>query len=307
MDHRQTSAASLEETCAQQGFSVAITPLGEAAEIHAGFRVFGSVGLMHSRSSPLEVRRSHRDVAGDPAEVFVLPVHVAGDFLLQQGGQESRLGPAQTRLLAGNEPYELRQAADCAMSETYTLSFAAGELRRRLPGVDDVTRRPATRASSAFRLLERYLACLPQEANADAGLAQAVGSHVTDLVCLAFGGTDEIAERSRGAVQAARMAELRRHLAENAANPGLTVGHVAAAMGLSPRTVQMLFEAEGTSFSQALRRLRIERAVAMLGQPVNGQASIADIAFACGFADLSTFNRSFRAVTGLKPSDMRGA
>lgn len=61
-------------------------------------------------------------------------------------------------------------------------------------------------------------------------------------------------------------------------------------------------ESTGQTFSDYLRQARIKAAQQLLQQ---ADTQIIQIAHECGFASLSTFNRTFRSVTGSTPSEYR--
>lgn len=61
-------------------------------------------------------------------------------------------------------------------------------------------------------------------------------------------------------------------------------------------------ESTGQTFSDYLRHVRIKHAQQLLQQ---NDAQITWIAHECGFSSLSTFNRTFRSVTGSTPSEYR--
>jgi AraC-like DNA-binding protein len=69
----------------------------------------------------------------------------------------------------------------------------------------------------------------------------------------------------------------------------------------------MLFEHEGTTFTEFVRQARLDRAHRMLVDPRMADRSISAIAFDVGFGDLSYFNREFRRRFGQTPSDVRAA
>jgi len=52
-----------------------------------------------------------------------------------------------------------------------------------------------------------------------------------------------------------------------------------------------------------LNELRLRKAAELLA---NGEGRVSDIAFECGFNDLSYFNRCFRRRFGLTPTAARG-
>jgi AraC-like DNA-binding protein len=154
----------------------------------------------------------------------------------------------------------------------------------------------------ALRLLQGYLATL-EATPAGPALARLAATHVHDLMALVIGATQDGAElaRHRG-VRAARLQVIRQDLA---LEPGLTITEVALRQGVSPRYVQMLFEAAGTTFTDDVLQLRLQAAHRMLSSPRFAGWSITAIALEAGFGDLSYFNRRFRQRFDRTPSDLR--
>lgn len=75
---------------------------------------------------------------------------------------------------------------------------------------------------------------------------------------------------------------------------------VAARLAVTPRSLARRFAADiGMTFGQALRRLRIIRAVEELAQ---SDAPVTEIAFSVGYGSLSAFNLAFRDLTGQTPT-----
>jgi AraC-like DNA-binding protein len=89
--------------------------------------------------------------------------------------------------------------------------------------------------------------------------------------------------------------------------PGLSLDEIAQRQRVSPRYLRMLFETEGTSFSQFLREHRLQHSYHLLTSPFCAELPISTIAYEAGFGDLSNFNRAFRARYGLTPSDVRAS
>lgn len=109
----------------------------------------------------------------------------------------------------------------------------------------------------------------------------------------------ESRERDLGALRP-RVAELvARTLPEIA-----TLESVAELMATSPRTLQRDLGSEGTSFRVVRDEVRAVVARSLLAA---AQASVAEVAFATGFADVTSFRRAFKAWTGLTPTDARAA
>jgi acetamidase/formamidase/AraC-like DNA-binding protein len=77
---------------------------------------------------------------------------------------------------------------------------------------------------------------------------------------------------------------------------------LAEGEGLSPRAVQKLFRTEQLTFSQYLRRRRLERAAQDLLDPLQADTMVAEIGFRLGFMDPAHFSRAFREQYGTTPS-----
>jgi AraC-like DNA-binding protein len=149
---------------------------------------------------------------------------------------------------------------------------------------------------------------LKQDEPTSLELRRLVTTHVHDLVVLTLGGMREAAELACGrGLRAARLSAVKADIANRLANEGLTVTDIASRQGVTPRYVQMLFEAEGTTFSEYTREKRLARAHRMLNDPALSDQTISAIALDAGFGNLSYFNRVFRRSYGVTPSDVRAA
>jgi AraC-like DNA-binding protein len=158
-----------------------------------------------------------------------------------------------------------------------------------------------------LRLLGIYLRAFLSERRplpaADAATAE---RHICELIASVFDPAADIVREGRfGGVKAARMQALAVELERQLADPGLTAGRIGAGLGLSERSVQQLLCEAGTTFSELLRRKRLQRARRLLEDSAPQRRTIADIAYGVGFGDLSHFNRVFRQEFGCTPSDLR--
>jgi AraC-like DNA-binding protein len=78
---------------------------------------------------------------------------------------------------------------------------------------------------------------------------------------------------------------------------------IAAAAGLHPKYAMNLFRrSTGMTLIKYLTLLRLSRAQAML---MNGSGSILQVAMDSGFGSVSAFNKAFRQIAGMPPSDFR--
>lgn len=91
---------------------------------------------------------------------------------------------------------------------------------------------------------------------------------------------------------------IRQHYAEK-----LTLESIAAEVCLSPGYLSSLFKAEaGKSLFAYLNRFRVKRSQQLL---LESNASLVDVAHACGFEDQSYFARVFKKYTGVSPGKYR--
>jgi AraC family transcriptional regulator, positive regulator of tynA and feaB len=87
--------------------------------------------------------------------------------------------------------------------------------------------------------------------------------------------------------------------------PDLRVEMVAAAAGVSVRQLYRLFDAAGESYAEHLATLRVAAVTRVVAETLGQSRTLTEVAHACGFNDLSTFNRTFRRLQGLTPSEYR--
>jgi len=81
-----------------------------------------------------------------------------------------------------------------------------------------------------------------------------------------------------------------------------SLAHLAATLGLTPRTLQRRLAEAGSGFSPLLTEVRLAAAGQLLAA---GTESTAQIGFRCGFADQAHFTRSFHHHTALTPARYR--
>lgn len=184
------------------------------------------------------------------------------------------------------------------------------QLLQLVQNAEDLLGLPIAANQPALLHLRRYIGLL-QEPDAiadDPPLISHMGATLADLIALVLGASGDAAQyaRSRG-LRAARLRAIKADIASHLGEHALCVNTVAARQGVSPRYVQMLFEAEGTTFSRFVLRQRLAHAHRLLTGPRCAAWTITAIAFEAGFGDLSTFNHAFRRAYGCSPSDVRAA
>jgi AraC-like DNA-binding protein len=104
------------------------------------------------------------------------------------------------------------------------------------------------------------------------------------------------APRSKALIRALMLTEER-----ISGDPDFTA--IATEIAMTPRSLARRFASEmGMTWRQALRRLRIIRALELLAED---HASVTEVAFAVGYTSLSAFNAAFLDIAGETPTSYR--
>lgn len=125
------------------------------------------------------------------------------------------------------------------------------------------------------------------------------------LVAGAVGAAPGQGEPTRLARRRALLLRVQQQVEQRAAEMDLTPERVARAFGVSLRTLHQLFTLSGCSFHEYLTRARLARAHAMLRDPASRHLGTAEIGFAAGFGEVSTFYRRFKQRHGVAPGEFR--
>jgi AraC-like DNA-binding protein len=139
---------------------------------------------------------------------------------------------------------------------------------------------------------------------APTSLDVAVGTLCT-LVASAAGAAPELGETGKLARRKAQLLRVQKWTEQRSTDLGLTPQQAARECGLSLRTLHQLFAQSDCSFHEFLTRARLARAHAMLRDPAWRHLGTADVGFAAGFGEVSTFYRRFRQRYGMAPGECR--
>ena len=189
------------------------------------------------------------------------------------------------------------------------LSTPRGAVTTTTGSFDSVLTGPIPCATEAMQLLAGYSDFIRRMPSLERPeLRHLVASHVHDLMALAFGTTgDAVDVVSDHSQRAARLRTIKADIENSLARHDLSIAEVAARHRVTPRYVQLLFESEGTTYTEFVLTARLARAHRMLGDPLLADRSVTSVAFDCGFGDLSYFNRTFRRRFGCTPTQARTA
>lgn len=298
---------TLTETTSARMHLAQVTPVTDASiggDLHDFVTHYvGSVGLGEIQGSPSTLIHSQR--SDQCSGMIELALQVSGRCFISQDGRVASLVPGEFAIVDTRNPYqvsfdtrftclviavapELLPVKPCALSAMTA---------RRVPGHDGIGRLAAQFLTNIAHQAHN------QDLRNNHELASAVVSIVTAALMHQLHGDD--GHTSAEAHRPALLPRVKAYIEARLDDPELTPAEVARANHISLRYLQRLFETEGTTVSDWVRRRRLEHCRADLADPKADVVSIATIAARWGFLDSSYFSRVFKSTYGLTPRDFR--
>ncbi len=250
------------------------------------------------------VRRELRQIRASDDDRYCLARNVGPRAArVTHRARECLMRPGSMVLLKLDEPF---LSVDGFNQKRFTnVHLPQAALKAMVPEVDDLLCRELAPGGVLSLSMDYSDLLLDHPATAEqAGLA--VASHLLDLAVLGLGAHRDAQDCARrGGLRAVRLDGLLRVIEKHFADPDFSAQKLARFAGLSERYVHELLYEAGAGFTARVLELRMRRAAELLAKLEPKR--ISEVAFACGFNDLSYFNRCFRRRFGLTPTAARGA
>lgn len=271
----------------------------------AGLRMqaLEQVVLIASAFTPRRILRT-KELVRDGNDDLYLSMVTSGALTLRFGGGEARLVAGEAALTPTHVVGHMESDRDGTM---LTLRIPGGCVPDMLGRLVHESPRTIPATHQALRLLLLYGRGLMDDSAAlGPALATLADCQMRELIAHLFDPAGELARAApSGGVKAARLRAVIAGIEQHLTNPQLSAAWLGARLGVSDRYVQHLLVESDLSFSELVRRKRIELARRLLEQPTVKPRRIVDVAYEVGFGDLSNFNRAFRARFGCTPSDVQ--
>jgi AraC-like DNA-binding protein len=249
------------------------------------------------------VKRTHTRIRRAREEVMLISLQVRGMGIISQDGREARLKPGDFACYDSTRPYTLNFDAEF---EQLVLHMPREAMVRRIGRTEMWTARRIEGASLVGSLV---LPFVQRTASIVAEVAPATASRLSEtclsLVTAALG--ERLGAIAEGGTSArtALIFRAKAIIESNLHDHALNTERVAEAVGISPRYLQDLFHAEGTTVSDWIWKRRLDKSRRDLADSLRACDSIAQIALTCGFADFGHFSRRYKEAFGASPREDR--
>jgi AraC-like DNA-binding protein len=268
--------------------------------------LLGTVALTRCSAAIDAVGRATGEVAIGGGDYIFLGINCGGAAMaVAQHGRSGVFKSGRATLLSSAEAGSI--ASNDGFHAT-NLVIARPLLLERVPHAEDLLVEPLDPEQPALQYLWRYCNfLLSLDLEPDEAVGRHIGTSLLDLTTLALGANGDSAHlaRMRG-LRAVRLQQILKEIKRNFVKPGFSAQSVARKLGLSAAYVQKLLHETGVTFSERVVELRLMKTREMLSSPRYDHLTITELALACGFGDLSYFNRCFRRRFGASPRSMRG-
>ncbi|MEU3568913.1 helix-turn-helix domain-containing protein [Kitasatospora sp. NPDC036755] len=271
-------------------------------------RQLGHLLFITTEAAPRCYTRGRREIARDARQAdgfVVVAVMGATGAVVRQDGRTAEVPAGAVTFWYSEAPH--------------VVDFPGGVdvrvcmIPRRALGVRDdqlerVTATVADAGGPVAALVARSLLTLAESAgDCPEFVADRLACNFTDLVATLV---TERAARDTPAAEDSRCTrvwEIRAHVERHLRDPELAPRTIAAAHGISVRSLHKLFEGEGVTVSRLIQRRRLQASAADLTRRGGGDSTVAAVAQRWGFTDAAHFSRIFRAWYGISPSQWRDA
>ena len=259
----------------------------------------GSARLSHVISTRQITERLPSHLRSDPQEMLIVAVQLKGEGGIEQEDRSTRLTAGDFGFYETARPYKLTFEGPF---EQLILKLPRRLLDCRMPNLNRLTgRRYDARAGAGAVAISHVRRLAEIAGGLDDATLQSFETGTAELLATAI----QLAEGGAPVEERARLEALLRRLARQLDDPGLNPERFATREGLSLRTLQRLFQIEGTTFTRWVLARRLERVAEDLRGGAHRERSVTDIALGWGFNDLSHFSRAFRERYGVSPRGWR--
>ncbi|WP_168190358.1 transcriptional regulator FeaR [Luteithermobacter gelatinilyticus] len=264
----------------------------------------GGFDVAHIALNAEIVRRSQKQIAESNDKFCFLIMQMEGRALMRQNGNEAFMEPGDMVLIDSGMPSEFRY--DGFMRQL-SLHIPRETLEACLPEchIPEAQTIPGRRGIGA--VTSRFLHSIYDEAETITdSYFGSVREVLLNLLSSTLRNEDaDVAEAQKIPFKGIQLRQIQKHIEQYLTDPELSPAMIAGLCGISTRHLHRLFQTNGTSFGEWVRRRRLEEARRYLLDSRFDHYSIIRVAFHWGFNDAAHFSRAFKKEFGLSPREYR--
>ena len=273
------------------------------SELVADTRVFGDLELVRTRSARVEfsVIRSQELVGRSTYNSFFIACILGGRITLSQESRSIELQASDLAVLDSTRPYRINVPG---FIDVLWIRVPRHRIEGRIPRAAEVLAQRIDGSRGTGHLTSTLVKASLQEAEHLSTEESLRSSNaLLDLLCLSL----DISASQGDAKPKQLLRRIQNHIDANISDPGLNRDTISRSHGISPRYLNKIFEREGLSVARWIRLRRLELSRQRIEAEDASDVTISEIAYTCGFNDLSSFNRAFKRHFGATPSSLREA
>ncbi len=264
-------------------------------------RVFGDLELLHTNvvRGGFSVVRSQELVARSVSNSFFVGCILDGVANFYQESRKVSLQASDLAVLDSTRPYRIDVDGHL---DALWIRVPRHRIEGRMPSAAEILAQRIDGSSGTGHLTSSLVtASLKEAERLSASESMRISNALLDLLCLSL----EIDRSQDDRRPLHILRRIQNHIDANIADPSLSRETIARSHGISARYLSKIFEREGLSVAKWIRLRRLELSRQRIEAPDSANTTISEIAFACGFTDVSSFNRAFKRYFGATPSSLR--
>lgn len=278
---------------------------GEALEIRVdkGLDFPYLVGAT-SAKTPYVYRRTRKHIETDRADICILHMMRAGKVEVSHRGKRAWAGPGQFFMIRSDAPFELKYQPGEEVERVMTYISLPPDIISEYFS-DDIYGQIITPPDEYSHVAHDLFAMLFEKGgDISAEVARMLISTLLQEITT-IPRCDDSEFQTELSVQDYRLRKIYSYLELHFTNPDLTTHMLAAACQISPRYLSHLLGRRGTSFSEILWDLRVEKVRSWLEMPALAHILVRTLAYRAGFKSASHFGHMFKARHGCTPREYR--
>lgn len=240
-------------------------------------------------------------LARDHRHAALLVLQLEGESRIEQHGRRGTIAPGHFALVDLSRPFRVETGRSLIQAAYLPLAV----LRDAVPRLEQVTAMPLSSHVAAAAFLRSLFRDLFDRAEE---MTEAVADRLVEamphMLAAATATLGEVAPPP-SQLRQHHKEQVRRYVREHLADPSLCAEMIGKGVGLSTSYLFELFADEDITLMRWVRTERLARCRRELADPTLRYRSIAHIAQAWGFGDMTHFGRSFREAYGVSPRSWR--